>query len=321
MPELTICICTFRRPELLEQLLAVLLVQLPVADAKAGAGNRSVEVIVVDNDPHGSAGAVLNAARIRWGGRLTSLHVSTPNISLARNKAVHAASGEWLAMIDDDEIPLPGWIEHLTEAQRCYQADVVFGPVLVHYAPEVSTWLQRGGYFERRRLVTGTAVGSRDARTSNVLVRRSALLAMCPSEKADGPFDESYGRTGGEDSILFRELARRGATMVWCDEAPVSELVPMDRANPRWLLARSFRTGQLYLRTELHTLRGGAMLKRLIFLSVRGLAQGGLALLLSLLCLPVSRRRSFFWLRVASSQAGKLSVWWGGVVNAYGTTP
>ena len=157
-----------------------------------------------------------------------------------------------------------------------------------------------------------------DARSGNVLMRRSLLLSLCPPESLTGPFDVEYGRTGGEDSILFRELGKRHATMVWCDEATVSELVPLERASVSWLLKRSYRIGQLFFRAELYGLMGSARFKKLSVLSVRAFFQGVLALVLALACLVFSPRLSFFWLRTASSQAGKLSVWSGSSVQGYG---
>jgi len=317
----SICICTFRRPELLANLLSSLSSQL-ISVQHNSFVLGGVEVIVVDNDPYNSALPVLTQAQCTMGNQLIGLHAPVPNISLARNLAVHQARGVWVVMMDDDEIPAADWIVRLIEAQQTYQADVVFGPVLVHYADGVSAWLQQGAYFERRRLVTGTRVEAHDARSGNVLIRRSALVALCPADDfASGPFDPEYGRTGGEDSILFRELGKRGAVMVWCDEATVSELVPVERATANWLLQRSYRTGQLYLRAELYGLSGQMRWKKFIGLSLRALVQGVAALVLTLVCLPFSRHRAFFWLRTASSQTGKLSVWAGSAVQSYGHSP
>ena len=41
---------------------------------------------------------------------------STSNIALARNKAVQSASGQYLAFIDDDEVPLNDWLLTLLKA-------------------------------------------------------------------------------------------------------------------------------------------------------------------------------------------------------------
>jgi hypothetical protein len=43
----------------------------------------------------------------------------------------------------------------------------------------------------------------------------------------EGPFDPAFGRTGGEDSMLFRRLDESGSRMVWCDDAPALEFVPI----------------------------------------------------------------------------------------------
>lgn len=308
MFDVSICICTFRRPDLLRHLLGALEHQSSAA---------RMQIVVVDNDPLQSAAPVLREMRERLGVRLKTLALAIPNISLARNAAVQAADGAWIALLDDDERPVADWLARLLNTQKQFEADVVFGPVLAEYAEGVADWLRRGGYFERRRLPSGAAVTQADARSGNVLLRRSALLALCGPEQ-QGPFDAAFGKTGGEDSILFRRLLDKGASLVWCDEAPVYEWIPAERGSAQWLLQRSFRTGQLFLRAELHTLRGMAYFRQAGWLGGRAVVQGMVASLLALTLLPFSRLKAFSWLRIAASQCGKLSFLLGKKTEFYG---
>ena len=66
------------------------------------------EVIVVA-DPQGQ-----DAVR-RWPGAadVKVIGFDEPNISVARNLGIEAASGEVVAFIDDDAVPEPGWLTHL----------------------------------------------------------------------------------------------------------------------------------------------------------------------------------------------------------------
>jgi hypothetical protein len=43
--------------------------------------------------------------------------------------------------------------------------------------------------------------------------------------------------------LLFSALERRGARIVWVDDAVMYELVPESRARLDWILRRSYRTG------------------------------------------------------------------------------
>jgi len=301
--DISICICTFRRPALLELLLQAL--------TRQSCADLRLEVIVVDNDPAHSAAAVLAG----WQNRLPLLtrHEPTPNIALARNSAVHAAQGEWILFIDDDEAPDPDWIIRMVQAQRRYGADAVFAPVLPRYLDDTPAWVRRGDFFNRPRFATGTAIGSKDARTGNVLIRRSKLLAIA------GPFDVAFGRTGAEDTMLFRDMLARGASFVWCDEATVSEEVPAARANLHWLLRRSYRLGQTYVRSEIVRLHGLPYLLRAAQLGLRAALQLLIAAAVALLSLPFSRIMAIRWLRITLAQCGKLSALVGHRYHEYGT--
>lgn len=177
---------------------------------------------------------------------------------------------------------------------------------------------KKGGYFDRRRLATGTVIDHRDARSGNVLVRRTALAQIT----------QVQGGTGGrlirrlaalaiEDSMLFR-LDRSGDRMVWCDDAPALEFVPLDRARAAWLLQRSFRTGQLFMRTELamcppsavQGVRSGCLFRALVQMTIASVLVIALMLFVPL--------KAFHWARVAASQLGKLSHFRGKASEAYG---
>jgi succinoglycan biosynthesis protein ExoM len=313
--KVSICICTFRRPALLEELLNALFEQ-DIAPAW-------FEVIVVDNDPLQSARKVLHRQQRQWQTRLTALHIEESNISLARNAAIQAAHGEWVAMLDDDEVPAHDWLSKLLETQATYKADAVLAPVVPRFAPEVPQWLREGGYFDRPRMLTGTRVPLGEARTGNVLIRRSSLLALCTknpevNRHEQGPFSVAYGLTGGEDTMLFSQLLTRRARLIWCDEAPVAEWIPAERGRAGWLLARSYRTGQIFMRTELAARHVFKRWVRGTVLGVRAVFQGLIALLAAFCWLLFSRQRAFRWLRIFSSQLGKLSALLGMKQRAYG---
>lgn len=307
LPDVSVCICTFARPVLLRRLLEAVFTQ-----------HDTCEVVVVDNDPAASAHAVCDEFLERYPFRFKSIGLPKPNISLARNAAIHAASAPWVALIDDDELPCADWLMHLRTCQLAYDADIVFAPVLAEYADGVAQWLRDGRYFERRRLPNGTPVGETDARSGNALVRKQSLLALCERLAGHGPFDESYGRTGGEDSILFRQLAAQGCRAVWCDEAPVYEWIPLERASAAWLLRRSYRIGQLYIAAEMSQGDAVHRWRRLLWLEGRAFVQAVVALTLSAVLVPFARVRAFSWLRIAVAQLGKLSYPFMRVRQAYG---
>jgi succinoglycan biosynthesis protein ExoM len=302
--DISICICTFKRPELLNDLLHALTQQ--------ATAHLHIEVVVVDNDPRRSASAVLQQWQTQLPFPLTALSETTPNIAIARNAAVAAAQGTWVLFIDDDETPDPDWIVSMVQTQARYNADAVFGPVLPRYNDETPDWVKKGNFFYRRRFNTGTVITTQDARTGNVLIRRSCLTAM------HGPFDTSFGRTGAEDTMLFRDMIAQGAVLVWCDEATVSEEVPASRANLPWLVKRSYRLGQTYVLSETARITGIPYAKRALYLGSRALVQLGIAVVLTVAVLPFSRITAIRWLRTSSAQCGKLSALAGHRYHEYG---
>lgn len=210
--DISLCLCTFRRPALLDTLLADL--------ARQDRLGLTCELIVVDNDPQQSAASVLDTWRATFPFELRPLHVPEPNIALARNAAVQAARGEFIVFIDDDEQPSDAWLAQLIQTQRSSQADVVIGPVEGRLPPDAPDWMARGGFFAAPSMPTGTRLRYTQAYSGNCLLR-AAMLA-----RLKGPFDPAFGVTGGSDTMLFRDAELAGATIIWSEEARVSEEVP-----------------------------------------------------------------------------------------------
>jgi succinoglycan biosynthesis protein ExoM len=228
----SVCICTFKRPELLERLLDGL-------EAQALDSTVAFDVVIVDNDATRSSEAV--AAKFAARGRFRVVYDCEPerNISLTRNRAVRHATGDLIAFIDDDEVPRKEWLVRLLATMRQHDADGVLGPVLPDFPEGAPRWLNDGRMFDRKRHPTGTRIGPGDARTGNVLLKR----ALFP----DGEpwFDPAFGRSGGEDSDFFSRKMHDGRTFIWCDEAEAYETVPPERWTASFHIKRLWRSGTI----------------------------------------------------------------------------
>jgi succinoglycan biosynthesis protein ExoM len=230
-PRVDVCVCTFRRPQQLARLLDALA-------AQQTQGAFTLGIVVVDNDPAASAASVLQAFRARAALPLRHAHEPAANIARARNRACAAATGDFVAMIDDDELPGPHWVAQMLRTLQATGADGVLGPVRPRYEIPPPAWVLRGGFCERARHPTGTRLTrARQLRTGNLLIRRERLLAEA------GPFDPALGRSGGEDSDFFRRRLAHGDTYVWCDEAAVWEAVPAERLTRGYFLRRAWLRG------------------------------------------------------------------------------
>ena len=228
-----IAVLTYRRPR---DIAAV----LPLLRDQAGSvidEHTEVDIIVVDNDPDGSARSFVTSFAAEHRGVAVHYENETaPGISAARNRAIATSGGcDVLAFIDDDERPTPLWLPSLLATYREYRSAAVVGPVISEYDGEPDRWVKAGRLFSRPRMATGTQVDL--AATNNLLLDLHQVKALGLE------FDPRFGLSGGDDTMFTRELHRAGGRMVWSDEALVIDVVPQHRLTMRWVMLRALRFG------------------------------------------------------------------------------
>ncbi len=224
-PHICVCVCTYKRPEYLAPLLTALC-------AQETEGRFTHSISIVDNDHLESARAVVSDFAAKAPLAISYDVEPRQNIALARNRTVANATGEFLAMIDDDEEPFPDWLLRLFEAMLAYAPDGVLGPVIPRFLSPPPDWAVRGRCFERPSPRTGTVLRWKQTRTGNVLIRRAVFDD--PANRFRAEF-----RFGGEDVDFFRRQIAGGRRFVWCAEAKVHECIPSERCSRRYLLKRA----------------------------------------------------------------------------------
>ncbi len=239
-----VCICTYRRPQVVEAIQSVAKQALPP--------NVQVRLVIADNSAEASARDLVASLAEDFPLRLHYLHAPGANISIARNACLDYAEAGWIAFLDDDETASPGWLANLLAKSTC--ADIVFGPVQALYGDAAPGWVRSEDFHSARVVYRNGRIDTGYA--GNVLMRRSAV------EAKGIRFDLRYGVSGGEDTMFFGKLAAAGLRLTEAPEALATEAVPAQRTRLQWLARRHLRSGRSHAEMFLATSDPGVPLAR-----------------------------------------------------------
>jgi histidinol-phosphate phosphatase family protein len=174
--------------------LDVLLAALGSAD-----GPPPERVLLVDDRP-GADEALTPRVPAALGGRTTVLRGAARGPAAARNVGWRAAAAPWVAFLDDDVIPPPGWRADLARDLAGLARDVAGsqGRIRVPLRRDVAPtdWQRNVAALEGARWAT-----------ADMAYRRAALEAV-------GGFDERFPRAYREDADLGLRLTDRGLRIV-----------------------------------------------------------------------------------------------------------
>ena len=230
-----VCLCTYKRLEPLSRLLSKL-------NKQETEGLFEFSIVVVDNDRLESARRTVassaNASKIS----IRYYVEPEQNIALARNRGIENSEGDFVAFIDDDELPGDQWLVTLYKAIRHYGSDGILGPVLPYFEEKPPQWVLKGHFFERPSHPNGHVLEWKNTRTGNALLKRNLF------KEGTKWFDPAFG-SGGEDRDFFRRKIGEGYVCVWCNDAPVFETVPPNRWKRTVLLKRALLRGKMALNT------------------------------------------------------------------------
>jgi succinoglycan biosynthesis protein ExoM len=267
---IAVCCVTFRRPDglrhLLEGLNHLTFVKNPVPE---------ITVIVVDNDRARPMQPLVEAyaPTFRWSLRYDCEPVQ--GIASARNRtlALVPSDADYIAFIDDDEMPAPVWLDELLFVSRTFDAPIVQGPLRPVFETPPPRWILDGRFFEMGPYSDGARLHF--AAAGNSLVRSAVIRRLRLS------FDERFNRSGGEDQHFFGRAIRAGHHVVTAGHALVLERVPAQRATLGYLLRRRFRIGTTLAMID--RIEGGRA--RLGGRAIKGCGRIGLGLAQSVLLL------------------------------------
>lgn len=212
-PTVTVAVCTFRRNDLLTSLVRTI-DRLVATEIPEGA----VRVLIVDDSPDGGAAALVDDLQASVGITVDYYASAAADISVARNHALRlgAAGSDFVACIDDDCVPNPGWLRELLRIAGQNHADVVVGHRQFVAGSAAPPWLRDEPFLAENLRYADGSVPDR-GNTANMLVRSSW------QQSSGVRFRPEMGQLGGEDMVFFADAVDVGANIRFaansiCDE-------------------------------------------------------------------------------------------------------
>jgi glycosyltransferase involved in cell wall biosynthesis len=280
---ITVAVCTRNRAALLEKAVRSVLAQ---------AEGKHIEILIVDNgstDRTAPFAAGLSAAEPR----VKFISEPRPGISVARNRALHHAAGEWVVFLDDDAEVEPGWLaayENFFSRLPSDRVAVVGGVVFHRYEVPPPQWVSVEETWGPDGKNSFCFAYGHSPSECNSAYRRDAAVQL-------GGFDRRLGHCGGvagyrEGADLNIRLQDAGYEIWWLPSAAVRHLIHGNRLNLKWLMHAAFNEGRSVAIQRLKSRPRGA---RGIYIAVRVLVAPfhcGVNLLLALVSCPVQSGRT-----------------------------
>lgn len=269
----SIVVCTHNRPASAARLIVALVEQIR---------HLPVELIVVDSASQPSSRREL-ASTLAIFPEVRLVQMEQKGVSLARNAGLDAARTEWVAFIDDDEMPDPGWAaEALALIQRlpenCAACGGVVRPDLISNASDSNA----NDIGRRWRAYLGEIIrdGEFD-QTDNPQFGIGHSLVRVHAIQQIGGFNLSLGRDGvsllsGEEVLLIIQLNAHGWSIWHSSRIAVTHEIEPERLERRWARNRAYWEG-------VSTARIQALTHSLQFIQVSIVALKTIPLLMALL--------------------------------------
>ena len=190
-----VCVITFGRPGTLARVLE------RIGGLRLPLGTE-VEIIVVDN-PEQPVGNLVDQVASKLSLPVHYFQEPRQGVSFARNTAIaEARQFDFVAFIDDDEMPHEDWLAALLRTQRATRAAAVTGPVEPVFERPAPPWLVEVFGLCYARPTPGHPLTT--ATAGNLLLDRRTMEAFGLS------FAEEFSRLGGEDTQLASDLVAAG---------------------------------------------------------------------------------------------------------------
>ena len=246
----SILICTYNRAPLLREALNAMSALVPPP-------NCEVEIIVVDNNSTDTTPQVIADAAARSRFRVIGLRETAQGKSFALNRGLAVATGDVVALTDDDVWPDREWLQRIVSRFRERDVTFVFGKVLPRWGtvpppdllttPAQDIWgpLALVDYGDEPVDYTADNAGQRLPIGANLAFDRDVLVKVGGWRTDLGKVNNTL--TSGEDHEIFCRLRRLGLYSGYYDpQIAVRHYVPARRLTRRYFRRWFFWSGKTH---------------------------------------------------------------------------
>jgi glycosyltransferase involved in cell wall biosynthesis len=238
---ISICVCTYNRADMLAATLPAL------AALRHDPAALSLELVLVDNNSADGTRAAVETLRGRFPYPVRYVFEGRQGLSHARNAAIEAAAGDYLAFLDDECIVRPDWAEVAARTIAESGAAIVGGPYFAGFldGPRPHWFATKYGdahFLDRPRVVRGF-VERFNVTGGNMLLRRDVFDGL----RFDPAFGMSGDRIGVSEEVVLQQawLDAHPGEAVWYEPAlAVTHLVRPDKMSLRYKLRRELALGR-----------------------------------------------------------------------------
>ncbi|MFD0671484.1 glycosyltransferase [Cohnella sp. GCM10027633] len=235
--KVTVAICTHNRAkDTGEAVLSVL---------RQDFDKKDMEIVVVDNRSSDDTASVVEGLRRVHGDRVRYAYEEKLGLSVARNRAIREARGEYVLFLDDDAIASSRWVRHIVDVfERDAAIGCVGGKIDPIWEAGEPDWIPDEyravftilDYTEGVKEMPAPAIPY----GANVAFRRSVFDEFAP-------FREDLGRIGSnllssEESELIGRI-RSAHKVYYSSYALVWHKIPKERTTKAWFRKRIFWQG------------------------------------------------------------------------------
>ncbi len=238
--DITICICTHNRAEMLRDCLEGIAIQECL--------NRAWSV--VDNNCRDNTQDVVESFRPRVP-NLEIVSETNPGLSHARNRGIAEARTPFIAYLDDDAVPESGWLRAILEAFAATGAAAVGGRIIPYWKGPKPWWISQPLH---KMLLAEIDEGDSTIIDDHFHPNGGNMAFRVDMLRETGGFDVRLGVSVldgvsktvylGEESSIYPALIARGGKIAYTGKAVVKHRTDGPHSSFRGLRSRAAQIGR-----------------------------------------------------------------------------